>query len=79
MQKAACSPRRRLILYYRGDTMQINVMDENEVRHMYMQGFTVKQIIDNVYNQAQKPLKEAITAHIEWVIVNYKYWEEDNE
>lgn len=59
--------------------MEINVMDENEVRRLYMQGFTVKQIIDNAYKQAQKPLKEAITAHIEWVIATYKYWEEDNE
>lgn len=38
--------------------MEINVMDENEVRRMYMQGFTVKQIIYNVYKQAQKRLKE---------------------
>lgn len=58
MQKAACSPRRRLIIYYRGDTMEINVMDENEVRRMYMQGFTVKQIGEIMYKQAQKRLKE---------------------
>lgn len=79
MQKAACSPRRRLILYYRGDTMEINVMDENEVRHMYMQGFTVKQIGEIMYKQAQKRLKEEITAYVEWTIANFKYWEEDNE
>lgn len=79
MQKAACSPRRRLILYYRGDTMEINVMDENEVRHMYMQGFTVKQIREIMYKQAQKRLKEEITAYVEWTIANFKYWEEDNE
>lgn len=51
--------------------MEINVMDENEVRHMYMQGFTVKQ--------AQKRLKEEITKYTEWTIANFKYWEEDNE
>jgi hypothetical protein len=79
MQKAACSPRRRLIVYYRGDTMEINVMDENEVRHMYMQGFTVKQIGEIMYKQAQKRLKEEITAYVEWTIANFKYWEEDNE
>ena len=79
MQKAACSPRRRQILYYRGDTMEINVMDENEVRHMYMQGFTVKQIGEIMYKQAQKRLKEEITAYVEWTIANFKYWEEDNE
>lgn len=72
MQKAACSPRRRLILYYRGDTMQINVMDENEVRHMYMQGFTVKQIREIMYKQAQKRLKEEITKYTEWTIANFK-------
>lgn len=59
--------------------MEINVMDENEVRRLYMQGFTVKQIIDNVYKQAQKRLKEEITAYVEWTIANFKYWEEDNE
>lgn len=79
MQKAACSPRRRLIIYYRGDTMEINVMDENEVRRMYMQGFTVKQIGEIMYKQAQKRLKEEITAYVEWTIANFKYWEEDNE
>lgn len=79
MQKAACSPRRRLIVHYRGDTMEINVMDENEVRHMYMQGFTVKQIGEIMYKQAQKRLKEEITAYVEWTIANFKYWEEDNE
>lgn len=36
--------------------MEINVMDENEVRHMYMQGYTVKQIGEIMYNQAQKRL-----------------------
>lgn len=79
MQKAACSPRRRLIIYYRGDTMEINVMDENEVRRMYMQGFTVKQIGEIMYKQAQKRLKAEITAYVEWTIANFKYWEEDNE
>lgn len=59
--------------------MEINVMDENEVRRLYMQGFTVKQIIDNAYKQAQKRLKEEITAYVEWTIVNFKYWEEDAE
>lgn len=59
--------------------MEINVMDENEVRHMYMQGFTVKQIVDIMYKQAQKRLKEEITAYVEWTIANFKYWEEDNE
>lgn len=34
--------------------MEINVMDENEVRHMYMQGYTVKQIGEIMYKQAQK-------------------------
>lgn len=79
MQKAACSPRRRLIIYYRGDTMEINVMDENEVRRMYMQGFTVKQIGEIMYKQAQKRLKDEISAYVEWTIANFKYWEEDNE
>lgn len=59
--------------------MEINVMDEKEVRHMYMQGFTVKQIGEIRYKQAQKRLKEEITAYVEWTIANFKYWEEDNE
>lgn len=59
--------------------MEINVMDEKEVRHMYMQGFTVKQIGEIMYKQAQKRLKEEITAYVEWTIANCKYWEEDNE
>lgn len=53
--------------------MEINVMDENEVRHMYMQGFTVKQIGEIMYKQAQKRLKEEITAYVEWTIANFKY------
>lgn len=56
--------------------MEINVMDENEVRQMYMQGFTVKQIVDIMYKQSQKRLKEEITKYTEWTIANYKYWEE---
>nr|DAK25136.1 MAG TPA: hypothetical protein [Caudoviricetes sp.] len=59
--------------------MEINVMDEKEVSHMYMQGFTVKQIGEIMYKQAQKRLKEEITAYVEWTIANFKYWEEDNE
>lgn len=59
--------------------MEINVMDEKEVRHMYMQGFTVKQIGEIMHKQAQKRLKEEITAYVEWTIANFKYWEEDNE
>lgn len=56
--------------------MEINVMDENEVRQMYMQGFTVKQIVDIMYKRSQKRLKEEITKYTEWTIANYKYWEE---
>lgn len=59
--------------------MEINVMDENEVRHMYMQGYTVKQIGEIMYKQAQKRLKEEITKYTEWTIVNFKYWDEDTE
>lgn len=59
--------------------MEINVMDENEVRHMYMQGFTVKQIGEIMYKQAQKRLKEEITAYVEWTIANFKYWEESED
>lgn len=50
--------------------MEINVMDENEVRHMYMQGFTVKQIREIMYKQAQKRLKEEITKYTEWTIIS---------
>lgn len=44
-----------------------------------MQGYTVKQIVEIMYKQAQKRLKEEITKYTEWTIVNFKYWDEDNE
>ena len=59
--------------------MEINVMYENEVRHMYRQGYTVKQIGEIMYKQAQKRLKEEINKYTEWTIVNFKYWDEDTE
>lgn len=63
-------------IYYGGATVKVILPSEDEIRRLYMSGYTVKQIITMVYSCAAKILKKDVAYYVERVIAEYHYWED---
>ena len=59
--------------------MEILLPSEDEIRRLYMSGYTVKQIITMVYSYAAKVMKKDVAHYVERVISTYHYWEDKEE
>ena len=59
--------------------MKVILPSEDEIRRLYMSGYTVKQIITMVYSSAAKILKKHVAHYVEQAIASYHYWEEKEE
>lgn len=57
--------------------MEILLPSEDEIRRLYMSGYTVKQIITMVYSCAAKILKKHVAHYVEQAIATYHYWEDE--
>lgn len=66
-------------IYYGGATVKVILPSEDEIRRLYMSGYTVKQIITMVYSSAAKILKEHVADYVECTIAEYHYWEDGEE
>ena len=59
--------------------MKVILPSEDEIRRLYMSGYTVKQIITKIYSWAAKILKEHVADYVECTIAEYHYWEDGEE
>lgn len=59
--------------------MKVILPSEDEIRRLYMSGYTVKQIITMVYSCAAKILKKHVAHYVEQAIAEYHYGEDSEE
>lgn len=65
-------------IYYGGATVKVILPSEDEIRRLYMSGYTVKQIITKVYSCTAKVMKKKDVAYyVERAIAGYHYWEDE--
>lgn len=66
-------------IYYGGATVKVILPSEDEIRRLYMSGYTVKQIITMVYSCTAKIMKKHVAHYVEQAIASYHYWEDEEE
>lgn len=59
--------------------MKVILPSEDEIRRLYMSGYTVKQIITMVYSCTAKVMKKDVAYYVERAIAEYHYWEDAEE
>ena len=59
--------------------MDVLLPSKDEIRRLYMSGYTVKQIITMVYSCTAKVLKKGVAHYVERAIASYHYWEDTEE
>ena len=66
-------------IYYGGATVKVILPSDDEIRRLYMSGYTVKQIITMVYSCTAKIMKKHVAHYVEQAIASYHYWEDEEE
>lgn len=64
-------------IYYGGATVKVILPSDDEIRRLYMSGYTVKQIIKMVYSGTDKVMKKYVAYYVERAIASYHYWEDE--
>lgn len=64
-------------IYYGGATVDVLLPSKDEIRRLYMSGYTVKQIITMVYSCTAKVMKKDVAHYVEQAIASYHYWEDE--
>lgn len=57
--------------------MRVLLPSDDEIRRLYMSGYTVNQIITMFYSGTDKDMKKYVAYYVERAIASYHHWEDE--